>query len=52
MANMIPPELLLDFYRKGIFPMAIDGEMRLFSPNPRGSFLLTDFGFPRHPEDD
>jgi len=46
MANMIPPELLLDFYRKGIFPMAIDGEMRLFSPNPRGIIPLDGFRIP------
>ena len=46
MANMIPPELLLDFYRKGIFPMAVDGEMRLFSPNPRGIIPLDEFRIP------
>ncbi len=46
MANMIPPELLLDFYRKGIFPMAVDGEMRLFSPNPRGIIPLDGFRIP------
>ena len=46
MANMIPPELLLDFYRKGIFPMAVDGETRLFSPNPRGIIPLDEFRIP------
>ncbi len=46
MANMIPPELLLDFYRKGIFPMAVDGEVRLFSPNPRGIIPLDGFRIP------
>ena len=46
MANRIPPELLLDFYRKGIFPMAVDGEMRLFSPDPRGVILLDEFRIP------
>ena len=46
MANMIPPELLLDFYRKGIFPMAVDGEVRLFSPNPRGIIPLDEFRIP------
>ena len=46
MANMIPPELLLDFYRKGIFPMAVEGEMRLFSPNPRGIIPLDEFRIP------
>lgn len=43
---MIPPELLLDFYRKGIFPMAIDGETRLFSPNPRGIIPIDGFRIP------
>lgn len=46
MANMIPPELLLDFYRKGIFPMAVDGQTRLFSPNPRGIIPLDEFRIP------
>jgi len=46
MANMIPPELLLDFYRKGIFPMAVDGETRLFSPDPRGIIPLDEFRIP------
>jgi leucyl/phenylalanyl-tRNA--protein transferase len=46
MANMIPPELLLDFYRKGIFPMAVGGETRLFSPNPRGIIPLDEFRIP------
>ena len=36
MANTIPPELLLDFYCRGMFPMAVDGELRVFSPDPRG----------------
>ncbi|MEI8293766.1 MAG: leucyl/phenylalanyl-tRNA--protein transferase [bacterium] len=43
---MIPPELLLDFYRKGIFPMAVEGELRLFSPNPRGIIPLDGFRIP------
>lgn len=46
MAHSIPPELLLDFYRKGIFPMALDGETRLFSPNPRGIIPLDGFRIP------
>jgi leucyl/phenylalanyl-tRNA--protein transferase len=46
MADPIPPELLLDFYRKGIFPMALDGETRLFSPNPRGIIPLDGFRIP------
>ncbi len=33
---MIPPELLLDAYRSGAFPMAApSGEIDWFSPNPR-----------------
>ena len=35
MATIIPPDILLDFYRRGVFPMAMDGELRLFSPDPR-----------------
>ena len=46
MANMIPPELLLDFYREGIFPLSVDGEMRLFSPDPRGIIPLDEFRIP------
>ncbi len=46
MANIIPPETLLDFYRRGFFPMAHDGELRLFSPDPRGVIPLEDFHIP------
>jgi leucyl/phenylalanyl-tRNA--protein transferase len=46
MANRIPPEMLLDFYRKGIFPMAVEGEMQLFAPDPRGILPLDDFHIP------
>ncbi|TSA32775.1 MAG: leucyl/phenylalanyl-tRNA--protein transferase [Verrucomicrobiaceae bacterium] len=47
MANMIPPDVLLDFYRRGVFPMADAGEVRLFSPDPRGIIPLGDFHIPR-----
>jgi leucyl/phenylalanyl-tRNA--protein transferase len=46
MANTIPPGLLLDFYRRGLFPMAISGELRLFSPDPRGILPLDGFRIP------
>ena len=46
MANIIPPETLLDFYRRGLFPMAMDGELRLFSPDPRGVIPLEEFRVP------
>ncbi|MFY8269523.1 MAG: leucyl/phenylalanyl-tRNA--protein transferase [Terrimicrobiaceae bacterium] len=46
MANTIPQELLLDFYCRGLFPMAIDGELRLFSPDPRGILPLEEFRIP------
>lgn len=46
MANRIPPEMLIDFYRQGIFPMAVDGEMQLFAPDPRGVILLDEFHIP------
>lgn len=47
MANTIPPDLLLDFYRRGMFPMALDGELRLFSPDPRGILPIEGFHVPR-----
>jgi leucyl/phenylalanyl-tRNA--protein transferase len=46
MATIIPPEILLDFYRRGVFPMAMDGELRLFSPDPRGVIPLEKFRIP------
>ncbi len=46
MANTIPPETLLDFYRQGVFPMADLGEIRLFSPDPRGILPLEGFHIP------
>lgn len=46
MANMIPPESLLEFYRKGVFPMAGPDGLRLFSPDPRGILPLEAFHIP------
>ncbi len=37
----LPPELLLQAYRQGIFPMALEnGELGWFSPDPRGLIPL------------
>lgn len=46
MATIIPTDILLDFYRRGVFPMAMDGELRLFSPDPRGVIPLEKFRIP------
>ena len=46
MATIIPPDILLDFYRRGVFPMAMNGELRLFSPDPRGVIPLEKFRIP------
>lgn len=46
MANTIPPDLLLDCYRRGMFPMAMAGELRLFSPDPRGILPIGGFHVP------
>ncbi len=46
MAKIIPASALLDFYRRGLFPMAMDGELRLFSPDPRGVIPLEAFRIP------
>ena len=44
---MITPEVLLQGYRLGVFPMAMeDGEIEWFSPNPRGVLPLDDFHMP------
>lgn len=49
MATLIPPEILLDAYRQGAFPMAVaPGEIRWFSPQERGVIPLDDrFHVPR-----
>ena len=40
---MIPPELLLEAYRRGIFPMAMDDdEIAWFSPDPRAHIPIDD----------
>ena len=45
---MIPSELLLSAYASGWFPMAVDGgEIRWFSPDPRGIIPLETFHVPR-----
>src|SRR5207248_10334329 len=44
---MIPPELLLQAYRFGIFPMAMsDGSIEWFSPDPRAILPLDKFHVP------
>lgn len=39
---IIPPEVLLDAYARGIFPMAHDGEIEWFSPVRRGLIPLDE----------
>jgi leucyl/phenylalanyl-tRNA--protein transferase len=47
MKNSIPPDLLLEAYSSGIFPMGMpDGEIRWFSPDPRGIIPLEEFHTP------
>lgn len=46
MANRIPSETLLEFYRRGLFPMADEQGLRLFSPDPRGIIPLDEFRIP------
>ena len=44
---MIPPELLLQGYRLGVFPMAMeDGTIEWFSPDPRAILPLHTFHLP------
>lgn len=44
---MIEPELLLQGYRLGVFPMAMeDDSIQWFSPNPRGIIPLDRFHLP------
>jgi leucyl/phenylalanyl-tRNA---protein transferase len=44
---MIPAELLLQGYRLGVFPMAMeDGAIEWFSPDPRAILPLEDFHVP------
>jgi leucyl/phenylalanyl-tRNA--protein transferase len=45
---MIDPEVLLEGYRLGVFPMAMeDGEIEWFSPDPRAIIPLQEFHVPR-----
>lgn len=44
---MIPPDVLLQGYRLGVFPMAMDdGAIEWFSPDPRGILPLDAFHVP------
>ena len=44
---MIPADLLISAYAGGWFPMAVDGgEIRWFSPDPRGIIPLDEFHVP------
>jgi leucyl/phenylalanyl-tRNA--protein transferase len=44
---MIPPDLLLQGYRMGVFPMAMeDGTIEWFSPDPRAILPLDNFHVP------
>lgn len=44
---MIPPELLLQAYAEGVFPMSMEnGEIGWFSPDPRGIIPLDTFHIP------
>jgi leucyl/phenylalanyl-tRNA--protein transferase len=44
---MIPSELLVSAYTSGWFPMALDGgEIRWYSPDPRGIISLEQFHMP------
>jgi leucyl/phenylalanyl-tRNA--protein transferase len=45
---VIPPSLLLEGYRRGMFPMGMpDGSVQWFSPDPRGIIPLDTFHVPR-----
>lgn len=46
--GIIPPEVLLEAYAQGVFPMAEDGEILWFSPTRRGIIPLDErFHIPR-----
>ena len=46
-SRVIPPEILLQGYRLGVFPMAMeDGAIEWFSPDPRGILPLDRFHVP------
>ena len=45
---MIPPSILLEADRRGVFPMGMpDGSVQWFSPDPRGIIPLDSFHLPR-----
>jgi leucyl/phenylalanyl-tRNA--protein transferase len=44
---VIPSDLLISAYATGWFPMAVDGEIRWFSPDPRGILPLETAHVPR-----
>jgi leucyl/phenylalanyl-tRNA---protein transferase len=44
---VIPSDLLISAYATGWFPMAVDGEIRWFSPDPRGILPLDSMHVPR-----
>jgi len=47
MKNSLPPDLLLEAYASGIFPMGMpEGEIRWYSPDPRGIIPLEEFHTP------
>lgn len=47
MKDALTPELLLEAYSSGVFPMGMDdGSIRWFSPNPRGILPLDGFHTP------
>ena len=44
---VLPPDLLLQAYSQGMFPMAMEsGELGWFSPDPRGVIPIRDFHVP------
>ncbi len=46
-AAVLPPDLLLQAYAQGMFPMAMEsGELGWFSPDPRGIIPIRDFHVP------
>jgi len=46
--SVLPPDLLLQAYSQGMFPMAMEsGELGWFSPDPRGIIPIRDFHVPR-----
>ncbi len=45
--SLLPPDLLLQAYSQGMFPMAMEtGELGWFSPDPRGVIPIEEFRVP------